>query len=414
MKRQRGTTLIELMVALTVGMLIAVGVFSIMGLAEGRRRATTTVNTLNADGLVAASHIETWLRSVGSGLSPSANFAYGCMLQATKKGSVILPLPKALPAPFGAFDKSTPVRMAPVVIWPDNNTPADSGQTSDVLMLMSSGTGGGALPVAFDVSPDAKTIYLKHHALDFNGQDLLLIAETQSMGTAATDCAITQVQSKFTAGVTRTLPLDGDYAPDLSGFSGDAVALNLGNLPRYGTATANSAQGGKPHFMLVGVGDHSTLYTYDLLQGSSDDEGAEMPAAVAGGVLEMHALYGIGENDDGKMDRWVKPENDYAPKSLLDGSPKATQNLKRIKAIKVGLILRTTLPDRVEATPGSPRNKNAVISATAPTLFADLGKDLSFTHKWGGANAPEDEQLYRYRTVELVLPLRNAIMVEAP
>jgi hypothetical protein len=164
MKRQRGTTLIELMVALTVGMLVAVGVFSIMALAEGRRRATTTVNTLNADGLVASGHIERWLRSVGSGLSPGAGYVYGCVLTASKGGIAILPLSKALPAPFDGFDNTTPVRVAPVIIWPAGDK---ATRDSDMLMLMSSGSGGGALPVAFDVAPDTKTLYLKHHARDF-------------------------------------------------------------------------------------------------------------------------------------------------------------------------------------------------------------------------------------------------------
>jgi type IV pilus assembly protein PilW len=408
MKHQRGTTLIELMVALTVGMLVAVGVFSIMGLAEGRRRATTTVNTLNADGLVATGHIERWLRSAGSGLSSGANYAYGCRLKASKGGEVILPLPKALPSPFDRFDASTPVRVAPVVIWP----PADKTvSNSDMLMLMSSGSGGGALPVAFDVAPDTKTVYLKHHARDFVGQDLLLIAETQSANQQAADCAITQVQAKFAPSATTNLPLDGDYAAELSGLTGDAVALNLGHMPKAGEAAANGAEGAKPRFMLVGVGEHNTLFTYDLLQGNSEAARDEQPSAVAGGVLEMHALYGIGANSDGKMDTWVKPEGDYAPAKLLDGSPQATQNLKRIKAIKVGLILRTTQPDRPERPEGAAPDPDAVITATPPTLFADV-PGQSYTYVW--TKAPSDAQLYRYRAIEVVLPLRNAIMVEAP
>lgn len=413
MKRQRGTTLIELMVALVVGMLVAVGVFSIMALAEGRRRATTTVNTLNADGQVAIGQMERWLRSVGSGLSSSANFAYGCKLNASKGGSAILPLPKALPAPFGAFNAATPVRMAPVVIWPDLGVPGDGGIASDVLMVMSGGTGGGALPVAFDVAPDAKTIYLKHHAYDFVGGDLLLVADAQSSGKAPADCTLTQVQKGFTAGNATTLPLDGDLVASLSGFSGDAVALNLGNL-----IAASGAQGGKPRFMLVGVGDHSTLFTYDLLQVGSAAAGDELPSPVAGGVLEMRALYGIGTNGDGKVSQWVAPTGNYAPAKLLDGSALAAARLKTIKAIRVGLILRTTLPDRVERTAGTTPNPNAVITATAPTLFADpdLAKaGLQYTRAWGSSLATaQQEQLFRYRTVEVVLPLRNAIMVEAP
>jgi hypothetical protein len=52
-----------------------------------------------------------------------------------------------------------------------------------------------------------------------------------------------------------------------------------------------------------------------------------------------------------------------------------------------------------------------VTPPTPPTLFADL-PGLSHTYDWAGANAPADAQLYRYRTIEVVLPLRNAIMIE--
>ncbi len=412
MRRQRGTTLIELMVALVVGMLVAVGVFSIMALAEGRRRATTTVNTLNADGQFAAGQLERWLRSVGSGLSSSANFAYGCKLIAGKGSKAILPLTGPLPEPFGAFKAGTPVRMAPVVIWPGQSVPGDSGTASDVLAIMNGGTGGGALPVAFDVAPDAKTIYLKHHGYDFVGGDLLLVADAQSSGVDPTDCTITQVQKGFTASSTTTLPLDGDLVSSLSGYSGDAVALNLGNM-----IAATGAQGGKPRFMLVGVGEHSTLFTYDLLQSASGKAGDELPSPVAGGVLEMHAIYGIGNKGDGKVNQWVAPVDDYAPAKLLDGSALAASKLRTIKAIRVGLILRTTQPDRVERPGGAAPNPDAVITATAPTLFADpdLAKaGLTYTRDWGGANAADDEQMFRYRTIEVVLPLRNAVMVETP
>jgi type IV pilus assembly protein PilW len=161
--------------------------------------------------------------------------------------------------------------------------------------------------------------------------------------------------------------------------------------------------------MLAGVGDNNTLFTYDLLQ--SDSSNAGEPAAVAGGVLEMHALYGIGDTTDGRMNRWQEAKGDYAPTKLLDGSPEATERLQHIKAIRVGLILRTTLPDRPEPPEGQARDPKAVITATPPTLFADL-PDLSYTYDWAGANAPADARLYRYRTLEVVLPLRNAILIE--
>jgi type IV pilus assembly protein PilW len=415
MTRQRGATLIELMIALVLGMLLAVGVFSVMALAEGRRRAVTTVNAINADGEVALNLADKWLRSAGSGLSTASSFAYGCKLTAKKggtPGTQILPLLAALPAPFAAFTASTPIRMAPVVIWPNKNTPAASGQPSDVLTIMGSGTGGGGMPVAFGLAPDASTLNLKHHTLDFAGSDMVLVAEAQTTGGAPADCAITQVQSTFVGSAATALPLGGDYAGTaVSAFSGDAAALNLGNLPPAGAAAANGPQGAKLQFMLVGVGDNSTLFTYDLLQTNSSTVNGEKAVPVAGGVLEMHALYGIGSNPptDGKITSWVQATGNYAPANLLNGSAASTDLLRSILAVRVGLILRTPLADRVERPVGTAPNANAVITDTAPTLFADLGASLTVTRTLSAA-----EKNFRYRTMDITLPLRNAILVVAP
>lgn len=411
MRQQRGTTLIELMVALVVGMLVAIAVFSILALAEGRRRATTTVNALNADGQIALGQIERWLRSVGSGLSNSGNFAYGCTLNASKGSAAILPLPAALAAPFSAFKTSTPIRLAPVIIWPGANTPPDSGNPSDVLMLMASGTGGGGLPVALDVAPDGASIALKNHSLDFMGGDLVLVADGQSANGKVKDCTVTQVQTKFVGGGTKTLPLDGPYNSALTGFTGDAAAINLGNP----TGEAG-AQGAMPRFMLVGVGESSTLFTFDLLRLRSSTAADEAPSPVAGGVLEMRALYGIGTKGDGKVDSWVRPVNDYAPASLLDGSAQATARIKSIKAIRVGLILRTTLSDRPENQPGAKPNANAIITDAAPALFTDPAlAALTYTRPWGSSGlSAQEEQRFRYRTMEVVLPIRSAVIAEVP
>jgi len=75
----------------------------------------------------------------------------------------------------------------------------------------------------------------------------------------------------------------------------------------------------------------------------------------------------------------------------------------------VGLILRTPLADRVERPVGTAPNANAVITDTAPTLFADLGASLTVTRTLSAA-----EKNFRYRTMDITLPLRNAILVVAP
>ena len=77
---QRGMTIIELMVGLVVGMLLALAVFGIMAVAEGQRRSTTSVNTLSLDGQFAMQMLDKWVRSAGTGFTQSASYAFGCEL----------------------------------------------------------------------------------------------------------------------------------------------------------------------------------------------------------------------------------------------------------------------------------------------------------------------------------------------
>jgi type IV pilus assembly protein PilW len=69
--------------------------------------------------------------------------------------------------------------------------------------------------------------------------------------------------------------------------------------------------------------------------------------------------------------------------------------------VRIGLILRTSLPER------------DVVSTKALTLFSDLGSTLTYTRtlKTDTEDATRRERHYRYRTVELTIPLRNPLML---
>ena len=140
--------------------------------------------------------------------------------------------------------------------------------------------------------------------------------------------------------------------------------------------------------MLMGVGDHNSLFTYDLLK-----TGDTPLQAVAEGVFELHALYGVDRNSDDIVDEWVSPSDSgagYTVADLSSGNAAAAERLTSTKALRVGLILRTALPERDE------------ISGDELNLFADLGDTLQYTRKLS-----EQERRYRYRTLESTIPVRN-------
>ena len=382
----RGMTLIETMVALVIGMVLTLAVFSVMATFEGRRRTLTSTSDLEQAGTLAMFQLERWVRTAGSGFVQSAEYAYGCALNAAKSSAQILPA-STLSAPFAGVNPGTSgvFRLAPVMILPGQTTPGASGSGSDVLVLMSSGASSGETATLFNGAAAAAQLTLVN-SVAFTANDLVLLADQQPAAAGGiAPCLLTQAGSTAIAGTETTMALSGTwYAPTVNSvsptsFSDTAAALTLGNpgLNR------------PPAFQLVGVGDNNTLYTYDLLKTSAT------PLQARGeGVFELHALYGVDSDGDGFVDSWVSPSSgSYTVAALSAGTEAAATLLRTIKAVRVGLILRTSLPEKVVAQSGTLK------------LFSDLGSTLEFSRTLTTA-----EQKYRYRTMEATIPVRNNLL----
>lgn len=383
---QRGTTLIELMIALAIGLVLSLALFSVMSIFEGRRRTVGSGADLDQAGSVAMFQIDRWVRSAGTGFAQGSSYTYGCKLFASKAGTQILPATAALPAPFGSVNPGATgvFRLAPVLILSGQTAPnvsvaGLSTATSDALVVMSTGNENAQLPLLFDAPATISGVTVKN-ALAFASGDLALLADQQpAAGGGVAPCMVTQIGTG--GGATTTMPLSGTYyastvgTQNVTGYSTTGAILDLGNT----TTLA-------PSFQVIGVGDNDTLYSYDLLQLVATPLQTQ-----ADNVFEMHALYGVDTNGDGKIDSWVKADSgNYSAASLGDGSQAAALRLKNIRAIRVGLILRTSLPE-----------KDTVKAATTLNLFTDL-TGMTFSRSLAAS-----EQFYRYRTIEQTIPVRN-------
>jgi type IV pilus assembly protein PilW len=275
-------------------------------------------------------------------------------------------------------------RLAPVVIGDGQTTPNISGSASDVLIVMGGAAGQAEVPMAFTAMSQSAALEVSS-TVGVAANDLLLVADRQPASTGTADCLVEQVSSTFTSSSLTTLALGGTYyaatigSTALTSVTSEGVALALGNV----------SGGNPPSFLVYGVGNNNTLYSYDLLQTS----GAPLQP-IADGVFEMHALYGIDTDANGSADSWVTPTGTHALSALMDGSIAAAGRLRAIKAIRVGLILRTS---RQEASGSAPASL---------TLFSDLGSGLTHTRTLTTA-----QRNFRYRTVEITVPVRNNLLL---
>lgn len=390
----QGFSLIELMVAVTIALVMSLAIFSTLASSEGRKRTLTAGNDIVQVSNFVTYQIDKLVRSAGSGFSQSAASTYGCLLKANlTSAGVILPFSgTTMGAPFESVRSALGgrFRLAPILISKDATTATVSGARSDALVIMAGSAGFGEVPTLMTTVPTATQLNLQN-TVSFNPNDLVLVNDQYS-GTGPADCMVEQVGPTFAGGGTATsLPLasptsGGYYANpidgnNLTGYSTISSALNLGS----GT-TANP-----PSFTIVGVGKDNTLYQYDLLQMGTYN--TSVP--IADGVFELHALYGVDTTGSGIVDTWVDPgAAGYDIATLANGTTAASAAIKKIKAVRIGMILRTSLPEKVAAT-------------TAPIkLFQDLGATLTYTRTLTGV-----EQNYRYQAVDFTIPLRNVLLL---
>lgn len=130
----------------------------------------------------------------------------------------------------------------------------------------------------------------------------------------------------------------------------------------------------------------------DLLQGG----GTTTAQALADGVIQMRALYGLDTNGDGILDAWADPgATGYDIATVMT----TTATLRQIVAVRVALVMRSASKERDP------------VSSASLTLFGDAvdaaKKSLAQTVSLNGT----DDQNYRYRVVDFTVPLRNMLLL---
>ena len=377
MKKQAGFTLIELLVAVTIGMGLTLAVTMMLIRHEAGRRALTSINDVSSNGTWLSYSLDRTLRSAGSGFTQIGRQTFGCPLRVARSGTTVLPRPSAFPAPFAAVDST--IRLAPIVVQAGAGTDG-----SDVLIVGAGSAGLGETPQR--VLPDsATTTNLRlNSTVGLLADDLVLLSQNGDT------CIVQQVASGFLGGASQQLDFGGTYAASTVG----GVSLATIGASTVGWSSSLGGTAGKrPAFQLIGVGANNTLVAYDLLQM----DGHDRLQPLADGVVDLRARYGIDTNDDGRVDLWVDPATaPWNVATLLDGTPTSQLALTRIVAIRVGLVLRNSTPERVAVSPDT------------LTLFGDLA---GLTHSHPIATA---DRVLRYRTLDFTVPLRNVLLMQRP
>jgi type IV pilus assembly protein PilW len=348
-RRQRGVTLIELMIGMAIGLLAVLLMTSVSMTYEGHKRTATAGSDAQVSSALALHALQTDLQMAGYGLASGGLSALGCPIKARRSGvdySWSLTPVLITDGANGAPDTidvlmstnsqfSLPLRVA-----------EDHGQNQNYFVLESQtniGNAVGDLMVAVNSSPNATNWCSVFNVTDTSGNTIR--HDPGDLGPWNQDPTTTVFP--YTNGAGLSYPA-GSYL------------VNLGRLAsRSYSVNANQA-------LTV-----SSFVT---------DTAATTNEELFPGLVNLQAVYGKDTDADRAADSW-------------NATPPATAaEWAQIVAVRVAVVTRSTQYERDAVTPKQPTWKPDGI--TAQTIKVD---------------GIADWKHYRYKVYEVVVPLRNVI-----
>lgn len=392
-----GFSLVELMVALVIGMLALMFATRIVLTGEQNKQASLGGSDAMQNGMLAMFSISSDAGQAGYGLNDkivtgcntrftdSSGFA---LAEVTRGGTPITPLAAAVIVSNGAL--------------PDQlSLYSGTSLTGTGMLQVSQYTGGGQINVG--IVP-----------YGFAQNDVLIVASNDHAD--ATQCAITQITSNPAAlpasPAQQYLRIDG---------TGRFTAGNLFGLsfpPNNGTRVINLGPAKDLSFHTWSVENGLLKLRSTNLVGSSAGSGA----TVIDNVVSIKAQYGLdmrpGVNTpsdctasttgrfcpaDGMIiSQWSSTMIDADGNGVAGGH----EDYQRIAALRLAVVARSRSPEKPDAA------GNCTTTTVAPTVFGTRVPQnvaaVPITLDVAVAGDPISWTCYRYRAFETVVPLRNS------
>jgi type IV pilus assembly protein PilW len=391
----RGFSLIELMVAMVIGLIGMIIIFQVFEVSEGIRRTTTAGGDAQQNGTLALYLMERDLRNAGMGFNDTP-YA-GCSMA----GSDSAQTPNNFPAVAGSMP------MVPV-----NIVTGAAATTPDQISIFYGGQGQIANATTLSSSMAAPTDPLKvTNRFGYRNGDLVLLLQPGPPFQNCNFMEVTFLPSTLTAPVGPTDQVSHDTGAtytDVNGVTRTARFNPAGGLGISYTGGASTSPTTSRVFNLGNLYDANAQPVYNTYSIANNTLtvvsafSASAPAAVADNIVHMRALYGLDDGNtaagtivvgyspgvagDGIVDRFV----DSATFNAIAPLPWAS-----LIAVRVAVVARSATPETSSQGVGQPCDTTTVAPTWSGGTF-----NLSADPNW---------QCYRYRVYETTIPLRNWI-----
>jgi len=413
---ERGFSMVELLVAMLIGLIGMIIIFQVFEVSEGIKRSTTSGGDAQQNGVIALYTMERDFKNAGMGFNDTT-FA-GCNIVGWDRIRATQDFPPA----------GVTMKLAPVFITSGAATTAPD-QIS--VLYGSQPQAAASVPLASDMAAPTDDLFVTN-PFGYNPGDLLLLVEPNS----GKNCSIMEFNrigtssnqlkhdstSYLSAAVTRTPRFNkaGGLGVVYQGFPTVNVSrvFNLGNL--YSTPPGGTAPAYLPVYNFYAIGNGSLTMTSQF----QVDNGQPVVTSVADNIVHMRALYGLddGINDgvtvtynvgpakkgDGIVDRYVDAATFNA--LLAAAPPPAPTPWANLIAVRIAVVSRSALPEK----PSSGKLSDACDATVSEPQWtgSPWAAGLNYKTRLDVSSivaAPDDWKCYRYRVFETTIPLRNWI-----
>lgn len=356
-KLQNGVSLVEIMVAVTIGMIGILIITQAYLTSDRFNRATLGEGGAQINGLIALYTLERESRMAGYGIASSA--ALGC-------GNIEWYYD---PDYSGNIGGSLPnIQLAPIVITTDGTAPFTDPDQITVMFATDADRMFPSTITNFNPSSSEVTV---DGTFGFQDGDLILMV-------GASGCTlgkITQVQ----AGPQKLQLNPGISAPY--------------NPPSWGSFTTTYGNGdsmvnlGNPIVRIYSVAGRKLQVVDTLLQA-----GGAPAIDLVEGIVDLRAQYGKDTNADGVIDQW-----DTA-------TPTDSAGWTGVLSLRLAVLARISDYEK-------PSGGDCTATTAIPTWTGSVASSPSVANPFAAISVAtgSEDKCYRYRVFETTVPLRNMI-----
>ena len=418
-RTQLGLSLVELMVAMVIGLIVMIVVYQMFVVSEGTRRTSIAGNDAQMSAAIAMSALQDGIRNGGYGLtsfdSVNGVSPLGCRVRGfdARTGNSIM------------HDGVEGFPFAPVTIkqGADNNAATGVGKDPDSITVVYSGLPYPTVPVnLLSGMTNSTNDLLVTNRFSVNPGDVLVVADLKTRTTptvgvltgesgpgANVACSLTEASG------TPTSPPGPTTLATVRHTTGNYVDNNgVNKAVRFNGAGGVGASSSTPAGVMYkttgsvyNLGPNPAVVTFSVQNNQlmRNDLIANTNQALVDGVVSLQAQYGVGVDTldanglpgtDGFADVFNPSAGQGAWKTTLNPAL-ASDAPGMVIAVRLAVLTRANLMEAKDKTTGL---CNATPATSLELRWAGGTFDVTGTVDW---------DCYRYKKFEMVVPLRNII-----